>query len=132
MGRESNGSHGFSLIEALVALTILSIVLLALGTLMLRVSMQTRRSAVFAYQSAAAQESQAWVETIPWDSLDTVLGLGCTTDTTGVLVYDRCATVSDTLGLKRVTVVIASNNFVVRPDTLVLDRARPRPMSPFR
>ncbi len=132
MARKVTGRSGFSLIEAVVALTILSIVLLALGTLMLRVSMQTRRSAVYAYQSAAAQESQAWVETIPWDSLNTVLGLGCATDTTGVLVYDRCTTVTDTLGVKRVTVVIASNNFLMRPDTLILDRARPRKPSPFQ
>ncbi len=123
---------GFTLIEAVAALIILSLVLLALGTLMLRVSIQTRRSAVYAYKSAALQASQAWVETIPWDSLDTALGLGCATDTTGVLVYDRCTSVKDTMGLKRVTLVLTPTNVVAKPDTMIQDRAKPRALSPFR
>jgi prepilin-type N-terminal cleavage/methylation domain-containing protein len=131
MDRRPAANGGFTLIEALVSLTIFSVVLIALSGLMLHVGIQTRRSASYAYRSAAAQEASVWVEGLPWDSLDTVSGLGCTTDSTGFLVYDRCTTVADTLGLKRVTVVITPTDTTLRPDTLVMDRARPRAPAPF-
>ncbi len=117
----------------MIALSILTVVLIMLGGLMFQVGVQTRRSAALSYRSAALQQADAWIESIPWDSLDTVLGLGCTTDTTGQLVYARCATVTDTLGLKRVTVVISpEGNLITVPDTLVKDRARPRSALPFK
>src|SRR3990172_6300120 len=83
---------GVTLMEILVALGILSVVLVSLGGLMFQVSLQTRRATTLAYMSSAAQNAQTRVEGLPWDSLASPSVIGCTTDTTGQLVYTRCTT----------------------------------------
>lgn len=124
-----------TLVEVLVALGILSIVLIALGGLMFQVSLGTRRAAALSYRSAAAQDAQAWSLGLPWDSLPQAVpagAVGCTTDTTGQLIYTRCSTVADLTSRKRVTVVLsAMGNLTVPPETLVVDRVKPRAFSPF-
>src|SRR5215510_10014807 len=97
--------RGISLIEIVLALTILAIVLMALGGLMFQVGRYTRNSAAVSYRSAAAQMAGAWAQAIPWDSIPT--SVGCFPDTTGQMTYTRCITVQTvTTNLKRVTTVI--------------------------
>jgi prepilin-type N-terminal cleavage/methylation domain-containing protein len=121
---------GVTLVEVMIALSILSIVLIALAGLMFQVSQQTRRSAALSYRGAAAQLAQAYVEGLPWDSIPGAVG--CASLTAGQLAYTRCLTVQDVgTGLRRVTVVLTSTgNLVAPPDTLVVDRARQRSAFP--
>ncbi len=122
---------GVTLVEVIVALAILSAVLIALAGLMFDVSLGTRRSAALSYRSAAAQMAQAWIAALPWDSLSTAVG--CTSGTAGQLAYSRCVTVEDLSSKrKRVTIVITPTGALTAPpDTIVVDRAKPLPLTPF-
>ena len=83
--------RGVSLIEIMLALTILATALLAMGGLMLAVAQHTKQATAAGYRSAAATSAVAWVQGIPWDSLDA--WASCSSDTMGVFRYDRCLTV---------------------------------------
>lgn len=122
---------GVSLIEIMLALTIMAVALLAIGGLMFQVARHAEQSMVASYRSAAVTSAAAWVQALPWDSLDTMAG--CTSDTIGVFEYDQCLTVQ-TLSpkLKRATVAIQSTGrLTIRPDTVVVDRNKPRLISPL-
>ncbi|KPJ94175.1 MAG: hypothetical protein AMS18_04260 [Gemmatimonas sp. SG8_17] len=123
---------GVSLIEIMIALSILATVLIALGGLMFQAARHTRQSAAVAYRSAASTSAAAWIQGLPWDSLGGAVG--CTADSTGPFNYDRCVTVQTVSAkLKRVTVSIVSTGvLIVAPDTLIISRSRPRPRSPLR
>jgi len=110
-----------------MALGILSVVLVALAGLMFQVSLQTRRSAALSYRSAAAQMAQAYVESLPWDSIPVDSTIGCRSLTSGQWNYTRCLTVQDSLTFRRIMVVLTSSgNLVVPPETLVVDRTKPQ------
>lgn len=130
-GRRSES--GVTLMEIVVALGILSVVLVSLGGLMFDVSVQTRRSTTLSYLSAAVQVAQTRVEGIPWDSLGSVNVIGCSTDTTGQLVFTRCTNVTDvSANLKRIQIVLTPiGNLTAPPETLTVDRTRPQFASPF-
>jgi prepilin-type N-terminal cleavage/methylation domain-containing protein len=130
------GERGVGLIEIMVAITILSIVLLALGSLMFQATRDMNRSGAVAYRSAAQQSAAAWANGVPWDSLHAPPGgpVGCVTDTAGLLTYTRCTTLFTMSNkLKRLTVVITpTGRLIVPPDTVAVDRNKPLVGSPFR
>ena len=123
------------LIEIMVAITILSVVLLALGSLMFQASRDMNRSGAIAYRSAAQQSAAAWAGGVPWDSLHLPPGgpVGCVTDTTGQLTYTRCTTLFVLSNkLRRLTVVITpTGRLTAPPDTVAVDRPKPLIGSPF-
>lgn len=123
--------RGISLVEILLAMTILSTVLIALGGLMYQIARQNQRSAVVGYRSAATMTAAAWAGGLPWDSIDAYAG--CQADSAGQLAYSRCMFVQDpSPKLKRMTVVIsATGSITVQPETIVVNRPKPRPPSPF-
>ncbi len=124
-------SKGISLIEVMVALTILSTVLVALGGLMFQVGRHTRMSARETYQAAAIQQAAAHIQTLPWDAINGATG--CKTDSTGRLEYDRCIAVADSGNFKLVTLIVSpTGTFVGRPDTVTLYRHEPRRVSLLR
>lgn len=125
-----DGERGLTLVEVMVALTILSTVLIALGGLMFQAARHTRQSMAASYRGAASSAAAAWAEGMPWDSLDTAVG--CKADTMGQFPFTRCTTVADTAGLKRLTITIVSTgNLSTRPDTVVVFRNKPRLRSPL-
>ncbi len=63
---------GVSLIEIMLALTIMATALLAIGGLMFQVARHAEQSTVATYRSAAVTSAAAWVQALPWDSLDTM------------------------------------------------------------
>ena len=120
-----------SLIEVMIALTILATVLISLGGLMYAVARHTLRSAAVGYATAAATSAATWAQGLPWDSIDGAGG--CVSDTIDVFPYDRCASVN-TINpqFKRVTVVIsATGALTTLPESVVVDRHKLRPPSPF-
>lgn len=129
MSRRRRSRRGVTLVEILIALSILSIVLMALGGLMYRVAWQTRRSAVATYRTGAAQLAAGWIHGMPWDNLSLPLTagpVGCTSDSLGMLEYTRCVTVTDVgSSRKSVQVVIQpTGNLTAMPDTQVIERAK--------
>ena len=105
----------------MVALTILSSVLVALGGLMFQVGRYTRTSARATYQTAALQEGAAYVQSLPWTNVDGAAG--CTTESTGMLDYSRCISVADTGRTKFVTLIVSPTGpFLGAPDTVVVVR----------
>lgn len=123
------GTAGVSLIEIMIAMSILATVLVALGGLMFQVARHTRQSAAVGYGSAAATSAAAWVQALPWDSLPGAVG--CVDDTIGQFSYSRCTTVADqTPRRRRVTVVVSPTGVLAAgPDTVVVDRHKPVPSS---
>ncbi len=132
MRRRHLNERGISLIEIMIALSILSTALIALGSLMFQVARQSRNSAAAAYRAAAIEQAAAWVEGLDWDSIPP--SVGCDTMVTGGLVYTRCSTSSDiSARLRRVTVVISPTGpTTILPETLLIDRNKPRKRIPFR
>jgi hypothetical protein len=102
-----------------------------LGGLMYQIAQQSQRSAAVGYRSAATMRAAAWVRALPWDSIDAQVG--CVADSSGLLAYSRCTSVQNpSPRVKQVTVVISSTGQIaVAPDTLVVNRPKPRPPSPF-
>ena len=126
------GDAGVTLMEIVVALTILSVVVVSLGGLMYQLSVQTRRSAALSYLAAAKQSAQTRVEGTSWNDLASLAVPACVTDTTGQLVYNRCTTVLDTAKLKRIQVVLTPiGDLVIPADTVLVYRMRPAPKAPF-
>ena len=123
--------NGFSLLEVMVALTIMSVVLLALGGLMFQVAQQSRSSAATTYRTAAAQKVAAHIRSLLWDNIDGASG--CTADSSGLMGYNRCISVTnDGAKTKHVTVVISPTGlFTALPETLLVVRFKSRPVSPF-
>ncbi len=123
---------GVSLIEVMIAITILGVVLLALGGLMFEVARHTRQSAEIAYRSAATESAASWIHGLPWDSLPSAVG--CTDSvTTGKLEYTRCVDLlanTPRYRLARIT-ISPTGALQPRPDTVTIERTRTRSMSPF-
>ncbi len=124
-------SRGFSLIEIMVALTILSSVLVAMAGLMFQVGQQTRTSARETYQTAAIQQGAAYVSALSWANIDDAVG--CTSDTTGLMEYNQCISVSGSGDDKLITLIITPTGvFAGRPDTLTVYRHKARGVSLLR
>jgi len=123
---------GFSLAEVMIAVGILSVVLIALGSLMFQVAQHAENSAAVGYRSAAAASAASWAHGLPWDSIDGAVG--CRADSTGQLVYVRCVSVQALPSQhKRVTIVISpTGRLVARPETVTVERRPMLSLSPFR
>jgi prepilin-type N-terminal cleavage/methylation domain-containing protein len=123
---------GLSLIEVVVAITILSVVILALGALMFQVAGHARASAGVAYKSAATESASAWIHGLPWDSIP--FAVGCTDSlSVGLLQYTRCVdlvTSTPRYRLARIT-ISPTGDLRPSPDTITVERTRTRSPSPF-
>jgi hypothetical protein len=130
----ARGESGASLVEIIMALAILSTVLIALGGLMFQVANHTRRSAVSGYRSAALSGAAAWAQGLPWERVDADSVGGCEADSAGALAYSRCVFIDDvSSNEKRLTVVISPTGTLLGlPDTVVVDRTKPRQASPLK
>ena len=123
---------GASLIEILMALSILTMVLIALGGLMFQVARDTNRSAMASYRSVASANAAAWALALPWDSLATAVG--CRNDSVGQLTY-LCCTNATTVSarLKSLRIVITPQGWLAnRPDTVLVMRSKPKLPSPLK
>lgn len=118
-------TRGISLLEVIVALTILSTVLVSLSGIMWQMGRRTQLSGTAAFRTAAVEGGAATALSVPWDSIGAIVG--CAGDTSGTLTYTRCFSVTDVSdGLKQIRVVIAPTNaLTLRPETLAVYRTQP-------
>ncbi len=128
--RRGSAERGVLLIEVLLAITILSVVVIALGAVMYQTAVHSRASGAHTARSAATQRSTAWAEQTQWVNLTTQ----CTLDTIGNHVFDSCAGVADvTPTHKQLTMTVTPlTGLNLTPDTFVVDRYRYTAVNPLR
>jgi prepilin-type N-terminal cleavage/methylation domain-containing protein len=122
---------GFSLIEVMVAMTLLSIVMMSLAKIGVSVATRGRTNELVAKRNAALQLEANKIGTVPYDSLAT---WPTTTKsfTVGDFTYSRRLTITSTSSTRytiKVVVVPATNT--KRVDSVMFDRTRPPSGSPL-
>src|SRR2546426_2459716 len=123
-GPMKQSEAGFSLVELLVAITLLSLVLVSVAQLNVALARRFYALSGGAARSAVVAQQVNQFTAMPFDSLKSKAGT--ITVNKPPLPYTRKVTV-DSLSpkLRRVTIVITPLNSVFAPDTLVLQRSKP-------
>lgn len=111
---------GLSLIEIMIAMTMLATVLVTIAKLSLDVAQMGRTNDIVARRTAVLQQQAARLGAIPYTTLQT-LSSGTATITEGGVSYTRTLTL--TPGSKRITVSvkIAPTAYPTMTDSLVFD-----------
>ena len=122
--------EGISLVEILVAMTLVSAILIPIaGLTALGANMSVRNAGASYRQGVLAQEANR-LSTLPFASLPGAVG--CTTVATGTFPHTRCVTVTNVSStLRRVQVVVTPAQPGVRPDTARFERANPPTGNPL-
>jgi hypothetical protein len=116
--------------EVVVALTLLSVVLLALTGIMWEMGRHTYIASAVGARGAAIEGALGLGEGTRWDSLSALVG--CTTDTSGQLVYTRCVEyLTPNPTVRQLRMILTPTDGSLRPETLLVTRVRPRSRSPL-
>jgi prepilin-type N-terminal cleavage/methylation domain-containing protein len=112
---------GFTLIEVMVSMTLLSVASLALGTMLFRATRQAGAASAASQQTASLSGEVSRLGAIPFDLL--VPGTTCVTES-GPELATRCSTINSTSPkVKQVTVVVTpSDNPLLQPITTTFTR----------
>ena len=110
-------SGGFTLIEVLVSMTILSVASLAMGSMLVRSTRAAGATSSAAHQTAAMSGTVARLDVLPFDAL--VAGTTCVTITAVEFPHTQCTTINNVSSkVKLITVVITpSGNQLMQPVT---------------
>lgn len=124
--------RGFSLVEVMVAMTMLSIILLSLAKLSTVAGVRGRTNGLVAKRSAALQLEANKFDAIPFDSLGSVTS-GTTTDSTlKTFAYKRRLTITKPLATRySIKIVILPLSDTTRKDSLSFERTRPPSGTPL-
>lgn len=119
----SNG--GFTMMEILLSLVILSLGAVVLGQLMFRASRASRVRSTATYRTAALTQEVERLGVIPFDSL--IVGSSCTTVSAGPFPHSLCTAVSgiSTVSRQATVIVTPTGGNTLPPDTAVLLRTDP-------
>ena len=118
----SQQTGGFTLVEILVSMTLLSLASLGMGTLLFKSARQAGATSSAAHQTAAVQGALSSYDVIPFDQL--IAGTTCVTVTDPAFPHQRCVTIVN-LNSKatNVTVTITpSGNGVLQPISTTIKR----------
>lgn len=116
-------TKGFTLVEVLVSITVLSLGMVALGSLLVRSARQATAASSVVYQTAALSEEVGRMGAMPFELL--VAGTTCTTVTAHPLPHTRCTTITDVTA-KRKTVKITvtpTGNPLLGADSTMFERS---------
>jgi prepilin-type N-terminal cleavage/methylation domain-containing protein len=118
----SQRTGGFTLVEVMVSMTLLSIASLALAPLLFRGARAAAATGNAAYQTATVLGEVAKADALPFDQL--VAGTTCVTVTTPPFPHTRCTTVNNiSAKTKEVVVVVTpSGNGLLHPITTTVTR----------
>lgn len=117
--------RGISLIEIMVAVTLLGMMATVHTVVSLRYAVQNRVAANGVNRAAAISTAVDLYSTMPFSAIAT--NTGCTTiSTIPRYVHQRCVTTTaPSASITRVRIIIAPSNAAFRADTVSVDRARP-------
>jgi prepilin-type N-terminal cleavage/methylation domain-containing protein len=126
--------RGISLVEIMVAVTLLGILVTAHTLVTMNYAVQTRNVGLGVDRSAALSTAVDLYATRPFASIaaDTIGG-GCTRITAMTkFLHDRCIAITEpTQSITRVRIIIRPVDTALRPDTVYVDRSLPEPGSLF-
>ena len=128
-GRRAAGRAGFSLVEIVVAMLLLSVTLLALAALMTQVAQQGRATEATAQRNAALVRQVNYFTALSFDALDPALA-GCTVVDDAPLPYERCVEISAGASTRTVKIKVTPTNSAYRPDSAIFERTA-SPVNPF-
>lgn len=125
MSRHHHPAAGFTMVEILVSLVILSFGAMVLGQLMFQGSRASRVRSTATYRTAALTREVERLGVIPFDLL--TVGSSCSTVSAGLFPHSLCTTVASLSTVSRsVTVIVTPTGAqVLPPDTAVLIRTDP-------
>ena len=121
---------GFVLVEAVVALTLLAVVLLPLAGMSYQVASRAVRSTTEMHRTGVMTAKSGRLSVLPFDSLPSAVG--CTTVFGSAFPHQSCVSVADlATDVRRVTLVVNPALAMVRSDTVILRRTKPVTANPF-
>jgi prepilin-type N-terminal cleavage/methylation domain-containing protein len=131
MTRALRSSAGFTMVEMLVSLVILSFGAMVLGQLMFQGSRASRVRSNASYRTAALTQQVERLGAIPFDSV--LVGSGCTTVSSAPFPHSLCTTVTSISSVSRqATIVVTPTGAdALPPDTAVLVRNDPLRAEPL-
>ena len=121
------------MLEIMVGMVILSIGLLGVAGMTVTAARRASGLATASSRDGITLQELNKLASLPYDSLSA--RVGCTTATSGTLMYTRCISITDITegaGYKRVQLIVKPSTTWAKPDTVYLNRANgPIPMNPF-
>jgi prepilin-type N-terminal cleavage/methylation domain-containing protein len=123
---------GFTLIEVLVSMTLLSVASLSLGTLLFRAARLANATSTASYQTAALAGTASRLDAVPFDSL--TVGTTCTTVSNGPFPHTSCTTINNISSkvMQVIIVVTPSGNGLMHPDTTTFNRSKSVASNPLK
>jgi prepilin-type N-terminal cleavage/methylation domain-containing protein len=120
--RRTRKTKGFTLVEVLVSMSLLSVASLALGSMLFRAARQANAASQSAYQTASLAGRVSQLQALPFDQLP-AQGTNCVTLSTPI-AGTQCTTVNNVSAkVKQVTVVMTpSGNPLLHPITTSFTR----------
>lgn len=116
---------GFSLVEVIVAMLLLTIAISALASLTFSVSQHAIKVSGGAFRNAVVMHEVNRLETLPYDSLH--VAIVSSDVATGPYHHNRTVTIEEPVtAVKTVRIVITPVNTRFRPDTIEFTRTRAR------
>lgn len=122
--------RGITLIEVVVALTVFAMVTAGIAGFTTQVARGSRLNSLASVRAGALGAQINRLEVLPYDTLPT--RAGCTSISAGLVPRTECIAVQDlAAGRRRVTFILRPNNTALRPDTVILERTRPKAYHPL-
>lgn len=122
--------RGFSLIEIMIAMTMLGIVLVTIAKLSLSVASAGQSNSLVANRSAALEQQAARLGAIPYTTLQT-MSSKADTITIGSIAYTRAITLTPATNRIAVKIVLAPTSNTAATDSLLFTRANAAGGSPL-
>ena len=127
---QTSARPGISLVEIVVALTLLAVVLTSLAGLTVTAGRGAVRVAGGGYREGILTQEINRMSAVPFASLPAAAG--CQTVAGGTFPHTRCVTVASiNTRLRRVTIAVTPAQPGITPDTVVLDRSNPPTFNPL-
>lgn len=114
--------QGVSLVEVIVAMTLLGVVLSSLAGLTFQASQRSLNVAAEGYRQGILLQEVNRMTATPWAQI--AGAAGCSTVTGGTFPHTRCVTVSTLSSTaRRIRVIVTPSQPGVRPDTITFERS---------